>query len=81
MPFGPINGPFIFIWMMFNINGEWQAMDIGHDVVINVDTNTKVIVDVSEDQSFMYVEAQFTVAAQRWLSFSLTQVSVLPYTC
>ena len=30
MPFGPVNGPVIFIRMMFNINREWQVMSNGH---------------------------------------------------
>ena len=45
MPFGPVNGPVIFIRMMFNINGEWQMLAIKNGVTIDDDTNTKIIVD------------------------------------
>ena len=67
MPFGPVNGPVIFIWMMFNINGESQAMSIGNVVVISEDTNPKIIMDdclnwdIVEDQAFFYMETQFIV--------------------
>ena len=46
-------------------------------VLINDDTNTKIIVDncfnwaISEDQAFLYMEAQLTVATRCRLSFSL----------
>ena len=44
IPSGPVNGPVISSWMVFNINREWQVMAVNNCVVINVDTNTKTIV-------------------------------------
>ena len=84
MPFGPVNGPVIFIRMMFNINGKWQVMAINNGVTIDYDTNTKIIVDdcfnwaISEDQAILYMEAQFTVAALRRLYFSLPKSLFFP---
>ena len=45
MPFGLVNGPVIFICIMFNINGEWQVMVTDSGVTIDDDTNTKIRVD------------------------------------
>ena len=84
MPFGPVNGPVIFISMMFNINDKWQMLAIKNGVIIDDDTNTKIIVDdcfnwaISKDQAFLYMEAQFTVAAHRRLSFSLPKSLFFP---
>jgi hypothetical protein len=84
IPFGPNNDSVIFICVMFNINGEWQVMAIENGVVINEDTNTKIIVDdcfnwaITEDQAFLYMEAQFTMDARRRLSFSLHKSLFFP---
>ena len=58
MPFGPVNGPPIFIGMMFDMNFEWKILAKSHGVAINEDTNTKNIVDdsfnhaITEDAAF-----------------------------
>lgn len=73
MLFGPVNVLVIFVLMMFNINKEWKAMAIQTGVALNEDTNTKIIVGncfnwaILENQNFLYMEAQFTVAARCWL--------------
>ena len=77
MPFGPVNGPEIFIRMIFDINQEWQTLAAGRGVVFNEDTNTRIIVDdlfnhsKNEDTTFTYMSAQLEIAARRRLSFSL----------
>ena len=84
MPFGPVNGPVIFIRMMFNINGEWQVMAIDNSVTIDDNTNTKILVDncfnwaISEDKGVLYMKAQFTVASLLRLSFSLPESLFFP---
>ena len=85
MPFGPVNGPTIFIQFIHDMNTDWQA--IAHDkygVTINDDTNTKIIVDdilsfsVHEDTAFKYMEAQLEVCARRRLSISLPKSFFFP---
>ena len=84
MLFDPVNSLVIFINMIFNINGEWQVMAIDNGFMIDDDTNTNIIVDnffnwaISEDQSILYIEAQFTVAALCRLSFSLPKSLFFP---
>ena len=57
MSFGPVNVPVIFICMMFNINGEWYLVAKNNGVLINDNTNTKIIADtclnwaISKDQA------------------------------
>ena len=77
MPFGPVNGPTIFINMMLDINQEWQLLAIRNGAYIDEDTNTKLIVDDTfnhakgTDNAFIYMESQLYVAARRRLSISL----------
>ena len=53
-------------------------------LLIDDNTNTKIIVDncfnwaISEDQEILYMEAQFTVATLRHLSFSLPRSLFFP---
>ena len=45
MPFGPVNGPPIFIRFMHDMNYDWQTLAIENEVPINDDNNTKMVVD------------------------------------
>ena len=67
MPFGPVNGPEIFIRMMFDINTEWPDLAMNNNVTINEDTNFKLIVDdvfshaITEDSAFKHMESQLII--------------------
>jgi hypothetical protein len=45
MPFGPINGPATFINFIHGVDSRWKALAKLLGVVINDNTNTKIIVD------------------------------------
>jgi hypothetical protein len=45
MPFGPTNGPAMFINFIHDNNSQWQALAQSLGTVINDDTNTKTIFD------------------------------------
>ena len=78
MPFGPANGPAIFIAMMFNLCAKWQQFSCSCGVIINNDNDNKIIKDdlfhhtLTEDISFIYMECIFEIAARRQLFLSLT---------
>ena len=84
MPFGPVNGPTIFINLMLDINQEWQQLAISKGISIDEDTNTKLIVDdvfnhaKGESNAFLYMESQLYIAARRRLSISLPKSSFFP---
>lgn len=79
MPFGPVNGPEMFIRMICDINREWQTLAAGRGVVFDEDTNTRIIVDdlfnhsKNKDTTFTYMSAQLEIAARRRLSFILSK--------
>ena len=84
MPFGPVNGPTIFIRFMHDMNFEWQQLARRQGISIDGDTNTKLIVDdlfnfaKDFDTALAYMECQFIVAAHRRLSFSLPKTHFMP---
>jgi hypothetical protein len=45
MPFGPTNGPATFITFIHNIDSQWKAMAQQKGLIIDDNTNTKIIVD------------------------------------
>jgi hypothetical protein len=45
MPFGRTNGPATFINFIHDVNSQWKALGEKSGLVINNDTNTKIIVD------------------------------------
>ena len=45
MPFGPTNGPSIFIMFMHDMNSRWKTLAASNGVLINDDTNSNIIVD------------------------------------
>jgi hypothetical protein len=62
MPFGPTNGPATFINFIHDVDSQWKAL--AHGLIINDDTNTKIIVDDifswSEllEKALLYMECQ-----------------------
>ncbi len=45
MPFGPTNGPVTVINFIHDVECQWKALAEKSGLVINVNTNTKIIVD------------------------------------
>ncbi len=45
MPFGPTNGPATFINFIHDVDSQWKALAANSGLVIDDDTNTKIIVD------------------------------------
>ncbi len=43
--FGPTNGPATFINFIHDIDSVWKELAQQHGIPINVDTNTKIVVD------------------------------------
>ena len=69
--FGPVNGPFVFITMILDLNSGLQILAAEHGITIGNENNTKIIVDdlfnfcLSEAITFIYMECLFEVAACR----------------
>jgi hypothetical protein len=45
MPFGPMNGSATFINFIHNVGSQWKALALQSCLIIDDDTNTKIIVD------------------------------------
>ena len=45
MQFGPTNGPATFINFIHDVDSQWKALAQQSGLIINDDTNTKIIVD------------------------------------
>jgi hypothetical protein len=45
MPFGPTNSPATFINFIHDVDSQWKALAAKSGLVINDNTNTKIIVD------------------------------------
>ena len=84
MPFGPVNGPPIFICLAHDWDHDCKELAKSKGVKIGADTNTKIIVDninshaMDHDTAFTFMECQFTTAALRRLSLSLPKSVFFP---
>ena len=45
MSFGPTNGPATFIQFIHDVDSQWKALAVKSGLVIDDNTNTKIIVD------------------------------------
>jgi hypothetical protein len=67
MPFGPTNGPVTFINFIHDINSLWKALAEKSGLIINNNTNTKIIVNdifswaKTIDNALLYIECQLCV--------------------
>ena len=67
MPFGPMNGPAMFINFIHDVNSQWKALAQQSGLVIDDNTNTKIIVDDifswSDllEKALLYMECQLCV--------------------
>ena len=84
MPFGPSNGPPIFIIFMHDMNGRWQSVATEAGVTINDDTNTNLIVDdcfswaLDLPTALLYMECQLRVCQSQNLSLNLRKCHFFP---
>jgi hypothetical protein len=84
MPFGPVNGPAMFIAFIHNIDSSWKVLACSHGVVINKDTNTNIIVvDIvswakTQSYALMYMECQLKICQSQNLSLSLKKSHIFP---
>ena len=68
MPFGPTNGPATFINFIHDVDSQWKALAQLLGLIINDDTNTKIIVDnifswskLLEIKALLYMECQLCI--------------------
>ena len=84
MPFGPVNGPSIFIRLIHDWDKEWKTLAAKRGVQICADNNSKIIVDDINSfakqlrAAFLMMECQFRVCALRCLSLSLPKSVFFP---
>lgn len=84
MPFGPVNGPVIFIAFMHDLDGTWKELAENLGITIDDDTNAKIIVDdiwswaKCMDDAFKYMECQFRVCLAQRFSLSLKKCFFFP---
>jgi hypothetical protein len=77
MPFRPTNGPATFINFIHDVDSQWKALAQQYGLIINDNTNTKIIVDDifswSEllEKALLYMECQLRVCQAYQLSLSL----------
>jgi hypothetical protein len=74
MPFGPTNGPATFITFIHNIDSLWKAMAQQKGLIIDDNTNTKIIIkDIfswakSLSMALIYIECQLCMCQAYQLS-------------
>jgi hypothetical protein len=84
MPFGPTNGPATFINFIHNVNSQWQALAQSLGMVIDDNTNTKIIINhifswaKFLDMALLYMECQLRVCQSYQLSLSLQKSHIFP---
>ena len=84
MPFGPVNGPMIFISFMHDMDSTWKSLAAKRGVQIDESTNTRLIVDdlFSWARTFgtflSYFECQLMVCQSQNLSLSLKKTHINP---
>ena len=84
MPFGPTNGPAIFIIFMFDTASTTKTIAAEMGVSIDSDTNTNIIIDDNFswakdlNSALLFMEAQFRVYRSQNLSLSLKKCHFFP---
>ncbi len=82
--FGPTNGPATFINFIHDINSQLKALAAKSGLVIDNDTNTKIIVDdifswgKNLDKELLYIERQLRVCLSYRLLLSLCKSHIFP---
>jgi hypothetical protein len=84
MPFGPTNGPTTFINFIHDVDSQWKVLATKSGLVIDDDTNTKIIVDdifswgKTLNKALVYIEYQLRVCQSYHLSLSLCKSHIFP---
>ena len=84
MPFGPVNGPVIFIIFAHDMDARWKEVAKEHGITIDEHTNSRLIVDdifswaKTLDSSFIFMECQFMTCLAQNLSLSLQKSVFFP---
>ena len=77
MPFGPVNGPVIFVIFIHDMNVTWKELAASKGVFIGAKTGTRIIVDdifswaPTLDDFIKYLTCQLHVCLSQNLSLSL----------
>jgi hypothetical protein len=84
MPFGPVNGPAIFVEFMHDVDSTWKSLAQARSIDLNDSTNTRIIIDnvLSHATSFAlakrFIECQLIVAHSHNLSLNLHKCHWFP---
>jgi hypothetical protein len=84
MPFQPTNGPATFINFIHDVDSQWKALAKSLGMVINDDTNMKIIIDdifswaTTLGMALLYMECQLRVCQSYQLSLSLRKSHIFP---
>ncbi len=84
MPFGPTNGPATFINFIHNVDSQWKVLAEKSGLVINNNTNTKIIVDdifswaKTINDALLYIECQLCVCRSYRLLLTLHKSPIFP---
>ena len=85
MPFGPVNGPVIFIVFIHDLDSTWKDITRSRGILINSHTNTTIIVDdlfswaPTFDEAIAYLTCQLDVCLSQNLSLSLKKSFFFPH--
>jgi hypothetical protein len=84
MPFGPTNRPATFNQFIHDLDSQWEALAVKSGLVIDNNTNTKIIVDdilsweKSLEAALLYIECQLWVCLAYRLSLSFLKSHIFP---
>ncbi len=84
MPFGPVNGSFVFIIFIHDLDHTWKEVARSHSINIDRGTNTTIIVDdifswaPTFDVNIEYLKCQLDVCLSQNLSLSLKKSLFFP---
>ena len=77
MPFGPVNGPVIFIIFIQDMNQRWQEVETSRGMTMDAATNEKIIIDdifslaPTLKLALKYLRCQLEVCRAQNISLSL----------
>jgi hypothetical protein len=85
MPFGPVNGPAMFIAFIHDVDSSWKELAKSYGILIDKDTNTNIIVDdiilswaKSLQIALVYMECQLKICQSQNLSLGLKKSHIFP---
>ena len=84
MPFGPTNGPSIFITFMHDLDSVWKKLATDRGITIDSNTNTRAIVDdvvswsTILEKALAYMRCQLQVCQAYNLSLKLSKSHIFP---